>query len=178
MFFRYFQYLEYLAALYLVPASRRVYCLLYFVTVRNRFMNQYLEFVMNHWVLVGLLIGLVITLIYTENLKRGAGISLHEATRVINQEDGVVVDIRSEKEFKEGHITSAINVPYPDLASRMSELDKHKEVPVILVCKMGQHSGAASKTLRDSGFSNVKRLNGGMAEWGNANMPVVKGAKG
>ncbi|MEZ5523459.1 MAG: rhodanese-like domain-containing protein [Pseudomonadales bacterium] len=141
-------------------------------------MDQYLEFVINHWVLVGLLIGLVITLIYTENLKRGAGISLHEATRVINQENGVVVDLRPENEFKEGHITSALNVPYPDLSSRLNELDKHREKPVILVCKAGQHSGAASKVLRDSGFGNVKRLNGGMTEWGNANMPVVKGAKG
>ena len=140
-------------------------------------MDQYLQFVINHFVLVGLLVGLVITLLYTESLKRGAGISLHEATRVMNQEGGVVVDIRSEKEFKDGHITAAINVPYSELAARMSELDKHKESPLILVCKMGQHSGAASKTLRDAGFSNVKRMNGGMAEWGNANLPVVKGGK-
>ena len=141
-------------------------------------MNQYLEFVINHWLLVGGLIGLVVALIYQENLKRGASISLHEATRVINREEGVVVDVRSETEFKNGHITAAINVPYPEFSSRVTELDKYKERPVILVCKMGQHSGAASKTLGDSGFSNVKRLNGGMAEWNNANMPVVKGTKG
>lgn len=140
-------------------------------------MDQYLQFVINHFVLVGLLVGLVITLIYTENLKRGASVSLHEATRVINQEDGVVVDLRSESEFKEGHITDAISLPYTELGTRVSELDKYKEQPIILVCKMGQHSSAASKSLRDAGFGNVKRMNGGMAEWGNANMPVVKAGK-
>lgn len=149
-----------------------------FVTVTNRFMDQFLEFVINHWALFGLLVGLALTLLYTENQKRGAGISLHEATRVMNQEDGVVVDLRTEKEFKEGHITASINVPFSELSSRLKALEKHKQSPVILVCKVGQHSGAASKIFREAGFVNVTRMNGGIAEWENSNMPLVKGAKG
>ena len=141
-------------------------------------MNQFLEFVVNHFVLFGLLAGLGLTLLYTENQKRGAGISLHEATRVMNQEDGVVIDLRTEKEFKDGHITAAINVPYSELNSRFKELEKHKQSPVILVCKVGQQSGAASKTFREAGFVNVMRMNGGVAEWENSNMPLIKGAKG
>ena len=57
----------------------------------------------------------------------------------------------------------------------MVELAKYKESPLILVCKMGQHSGAANKTLTEDGFVNVKRMDGGMGEWSSANMPVVKG---
>jgi len=142
-------------------------------------MNQILEFIINHWVLCGLLVGLIVTLIYTESLKRGASVSLHEATRVMNQEEGVVVDLRGAQEFAEGHIAGAINVPYAELGSRISELDKHKDSAIVLVCKMGQHSATASRSLKEAGFSNVRRMDGGMAEWNNANMPTVKGnAKG
>ncbi len=142
-------------------------------------MSQYLEFVINHWVLCSLLVGLVVTLIYTESLKRGASVSLHEATRLMNQDDAVVVDLRTGQEFADGHIVGAVNMPSAEFASRLSELEKHKDSPIILVCKMGQHSSGSSKTLKDEGFSDVHRLTGGMAEWTNANMPVVKGnAKG
>lgn len=142
-------------------------------------MSQFLEFVINHWVLCGLLAGLVVTLIYTESLKRGASVSLHEATRLMNQEDGVVVDLRTAQEFADGHIAGAISLPSAELESRVSELDKYKDSAIVLVCKMGQHSSGASRSLKEAGFSNVRRMDGGMAEWTNANMPVVKaGGKG
>lgn len=137
-------------------------------------MGQYIEFVVSHWVLFALLAALVVTLVYTESLKRGASVSLHEATRIMNQDDGVVLDLRTAKEFDDGHITAAINIPHSELGTRLKELAKHKESPLILVCKMGQHSGAANKMLADDGFVNVKRMHGGMAEWTGANMPVVK----
>jgi len=138
-------------------------------------MGQYIEFVVSHWVLFGLLAALAVTLIYTENQKRGASVSLHEATRIMNQDDGVVLDLRTAKEFDDGHIANAINIPFSELGPRLKELSKHKESPLILVCKMGQHSSAANKTLTEDGFVDVKRMDGGMAEWTGANMPVVKG---
>ena len=92
----------------------------------------------------------------------------------MNKEDGVVVDLRTGKEFAGGHIVGAINIPSSEFANRMSELDQYKDSPVILVCKMGQHSSGSSKTLKEAGFSNVKRMTGGMAEWTGANLPVVK----
>jgi rhodanese-related sulfurtransferase len=137
-------------------------------------MGQYIEFVVNNWVLFALLAGLVATLVYTENKKRGASVSLHEATRLMNQDDAVVVDLRSTKEFDAGHIAGAISIPFGELESRRKELAKREASTVILVCKVGQHSGAANKTLNEYGFNNVTRITGGMAEWTGANMPVVK----
>ena len=40
---------------------------------------------------------------------------------------------------------------------------------------MGQHSGMAGTLLRKAGFQNVARLQGGVTEWRNQNLPVVKG---
>lgn len=141
-------------------------------------MDQYIEFVVSHWMLFALLALFVGALVYTENKKRGAGVSLHEATRVMNREDGVVLDLRTAKEFDAGHIPNAVNIPFSELATRIKELNKHIDSPLILVCKAGQHSSAASKTLTANEFADVRRLNGGMVEWTGANMPVVKsGAK-
>ncbi|MCF7982121.1 MAG: rhodanese-like domain-containing protein, partial [Pseudomonadales bacterium] len=60
------------------------------------------------------------------------------------------------------------------LSTRLAELEKYKDRPIILVCKMGQHSGAAAKVLAKAGFEQVIRMSGGMAEWGSSNLPVVK----
>lgn len=138
-------------------------------------MNQFIEFVINHWVLCSLLVGLLITLFYTENQKRGATVSLHEATRILNQDSGVIVDLRSAQEYADGHISGAIHLPVAEVGERVSELDKYKDSTIVLVCKMGQHSGATSRVLKGAGFNDVRRLDGGMSEWTSANMPVVKG---
>ena len=58
--------------------------------------------------------------------------------------------------------------------SRLEELNKHKDRPVVVACKMGQHSGSAGVVLRKHGFQNVVRLTGGVTEWRNQSLPVVK----
>jgi rhodanese-related sulfurtransferase len=58
--------------------------------------------------------------------------------------------------------------------SRIAELDKYREKPVVLVCKMGQHSGAIGKKLGEQGFARVYRMSGGMMEWGAQQLPLVK----
>ncbi|MCB1692530.1 MAG: rhodanese-like domain-containing protein, partial [Pseudomonadales bacterium] len=68
-----------------------------------------------------------------------------------------------------------INIPYSNLDSRLGELEEYKERPVVVVCKIGQHAGTAGRKLRAQGFTDVRRLAGGMAEWSGASLPVVKG---
>jgi rhodanese-related sulfurtransferase len=68
-----------------------------------------------------------------------------------------------------------VNIPHSALEGRVVELAKYKEKPLTIVCKMGQHAGASGALLRKAGFANVTRLTGGMTEWRNQNLPVVKG---
>lgn len=137
-------------------------------------MEQLFEFVGNHVLLVSAFVVLLIALIVTENKRGGQSVSTHQATQLINRENAVVLDLRAQSEFNSGHIVDALNVPYTSLAQRLGELEKYKEQPVILVCKMGQHSSAAAKQLMKAGFTQVKRMTGGMTEWGSSNLPVVK----
>jgi len=85
-----------------------------------------------------------------------------------------VVDLRDKNEFSAGHIAGAISLPYASFATRSDELNNFKNRPVVLVCKIGQHSSAIGSKLMAAGFSDVKRLSGGMTEWLGANLPVVK----
>lgn len=137
-------------------------------------MEQFFEFANNHLILVTSFIVLLVLFLWTESRKGGQGISSSQATQLLNKEGAVVVDLRSKPEYKEGHIIDAINLPYSSLGSKISELEKFRAKPIILVCKIGQHSKAAYKELVKAGFEDVRRLNGGMAEWQGANLPLVK----
>lgn len=137
--------------------------------------EQLFEFVGNHYILVGIFVFLLVAFFINEGKQGGAAIATGGLVNLINKEDAVVVDIRDSKEFGTGHIAGAINIPYSSLDSRVGELEAHKEKPIVVVCKMGQHAGTAGRKLKAQGFINVRRLAGGMAEWTGASLPVVKG---
>ncbi len=137
-------------------------------------MDQFLTFISNHPFLVGAFVVLLILFIRNEMNRGGATIGVQELVALVNNEKAVVLDVRDKAEIDAGHIVDAINIPYSALESRADELAKHKDKPVVLVCKMGQHAGTAGTALRKQGFENVSRLRGGIAEWRGQNLPVVK----
>jgi rhodanese-related sulfurtransferase len=138
-------------------------------------MAQLFEFIGHHPILVGIFAVLLVLFIRNETQRGGKGVSPQELVNLVNKEGAIVLDVRDSKEFAAGHIVDAVNVPHTVLESRLSELEKYKEKPVTIVCKMGQHAGTAGAMLRKAGFASVSRLSGGMTEWRNQNLPVVKG---
>lgn len=125
--------------------------------------------------LVSALLVLAILLFAHEHKKSGSSVSPQLLAQLVNKQNAKVIDLRDANEFKQGHIVDAINIPFAKFAERKSELDKFKDVPIILVCKMGQSVGGAAKQLHQSGFADVYRLSGGMMEWKSSAMPLVKG---
>ncbi len=110
-----------------------------------------------------------------EMSRGGQTATAQELVNLVNRENALVLDVRDAGEFANGHIVDALNIPHASVASRLNELEKYKGRPVAIVCKMGQHAGSAGTILRKSGFERVLRLTGGMTEWRNQNLPVVKG---
>ena len=131
-------------------------------------------FLSEQWLLVMLLAVLIAALVNVEGRKGGQALTHNEVTRLLNDDSAVLVDVRPAKEFKAGHIVNAINIPFANFARQVDQLDKHKDKTIVVVDKMGQHSGASGKILRDKGFE-VKRLQGGMMDWTGKNLPVVTG---
>ncbi len=137
-------------------------------------MESLIVFLGQQWMLVGALMVCIMMLVFHDSKKAGATLSPQGAVNLINQEDAVVVDLRDAKDYKAGHIVNAINIPYSAFDKRASELEKYKDKPLVLVCKMGQHSGAIGKKLAAQGFTGVRRMSGGMMEWQNSSLPLVK----
>lgn len=137
-------------------------------------MERLIEFAIQHYYLVAAWVVTLAVLLWTEKRKAGKSVSPAEATRLINKENGVILDIRQRKEWDTGHITGAHHIPFADLDRRLSELEKFREQPIIVVCNLGQAAGSASKKLKAAGYSQVVRLSGGMTEWKAQNMPIIK----
>lgn len=72
----------------------------------------------------------------------------------------LILDVRSRKEYAEGHIPGAINIPYNELATRLAELPIAKSEEVAVYGKRGQRAAEAEKTLSESGYSNVRDITG------------------
>jgi rhodanese-related sulfurtransferase len=139
-------------------------------------MDRVIEFSINHWPLVFSFVVLAILALNIE-IKRASGSALNtrETTLKINNEEARIIDIRESKDFKTGHIVDAINIPLLKLDSRMNELEKYKNKPLIVVCNLGQQAGAAVKKLETAGFEQVFKLSGGMSSWRAESLPVVRG---
>jgi rhodanese-related sulfurtransferase len=129
----------------------------------------------NNALLPIILFALVLALILHISKTGSKAIGTQQAVMLINRKDGVVLDIRDKKEFEAGHIVDSISMPSSKLSSHLTELEKYKSRPVIVVCRMGQSSGDACKSLESAGFTEVVRLRGGMAEWRGQNLPVIQG---
>ncbi len=129
---------------------------------------------MQEWLLVGGLAALIMVYSWSERIKSGLPISTHELTTLLNSEKAIVLDIRATAEFKMGHLVDAVNIPYEKINSDLSSLDKYKTKIIIVVDKMGQHSGHVGRLLAKQGF-DVRRLSGGISEWQNQNLPLIKG---
>jgi rhodanese-related sulfurtransferase len=137
-------------------------------------MEQLFAFISNHPFLVGAFAVLLALFIRNEMSRGGAAVSAQELVQLVNNENAVVVDLRDKAEFDAGHIVDAINIPFAVIETRMDELNPYKGKPIVLACKMGQHSGSAGTQLRKAGFEQVSRLRGGIADWRAQNLPVVK----
>ncbi|WP_078084412.1 rhodanese-like domain-containing protein [Microbulbifer mangrovi] len=135
---------------------------------------DFFVFISEQWLLVSVLVALVYALAITERIKAGKPASAHEATRLVNTEDARVVDLRDRAEFAAGHIVDAIHIPHGEIEKRIGELAPYKEKTLILADKIGQHAGPVGRQLKKAGYT-VRRLEGGMSEWSNQKLPLVKG---
>lgn len=96
-----------------------------------------------------------------------------EAVMLYN-DDALMLDVREDSEFADGHIPKAKHIPLGKLGNRMSELDKYKGKAIVAVCRSGNRSGHACGVLRKAGFENVSNLAGGMTAWERAGLPKEK----
>ena len=87
--------------------------------------------------------------------------SIDESTIVIN-DDTTVIDVRTDKEYKAGHLKNALHLPYDTIGKTITAHVSDKDAEIILYCRSGRRSGIAKKTLDAMGYTNV--INAGAYE--------------
>jgi len=98
-------------------------------------------------------------------------ISVSQAHTKYGQEDVIFLDVREQYEWDEFHAPDATLIPLGELAARVNELPKDKEI--VVVCRSGNRSQVGRDTLRAAGFTNVTSMAGGMNAWRDAGYPVA-----
>ena len=83
-----------------------------------------------------------------------------------------VLDVRTPQEYAEGHVPGAVNVPQEQLASRLAEVPKDKDV--VIYCRSGRRSALAADVLAANGYSRLSHLEGDMNAWVAKGRPVAK----
>ncbi|MEG0239155.1 rhodanese-like domain-containing protein [Anaerorhabdus sp.] len=85
-----------------------------------------------------------------------------EAYRMIQEEDVVILDVRTPEEYAEGHIEDSINIPLDEIETRFEELNK--EDTILVYCRSGNRSKSASNLLVKQGFTHIFDF-GGLNTW-------------
>lgn len=75
-----------------------------------------------------------------------------------------VIDVRSDSEWKGGHVPGAVHIPVEQLEKRMNEV-RRDGTPMYIVCASGGRSSSASELLANRGYLNVNNVDGGMNAW-------------
>jgi molybdopterin/thiamine biosynthesis adenylyltransferase/rhodanese-related sulfurtransferase len=84
----------------------------------------------------------------------------------------LLVDVREQDEWSEGHIPGAVHVPRGFLESRIEAAAPDRAAPMIVYCAGGARSAFAAKTLEELGYENVVSLAGGFTEWKRNGFPT------
>jgi rhodanese-related sulfurtransferase len=113
---------------------------------------------------------------YRELLQQVRGeISEVDATHaraLIDEREPVIVDVREQEEWDEGHIPGAVHIPRGHLESRIERAAPDSSRPVLVYCSAGNRSAFAAKTLGELGYDEVTSLAGGFTDWKRSGFPV------
>jgi len=140
--------------------------------------SRLLAFAGENQMLVMVFIGLTLAIVYTEFSRLTSGFKAVDPaglTALVNRQDALVVDVSATTEFEKGHIAGAKNVQMSQFDADNKILARVRDLPVAVVCRTGTTSADAARKLAKAGFKQVHWLDGGIAAWQQASLPLVKG---
>ena len=121
-------------------------------------------------VIVGLIVFLILQIGNRNSTASLPGeISVSEAFAKY-QNGAFVLDVRTQEEWDDFHAPNTTLIPLDQLASRVNELPRDKEI--VVVCRSGHRSPQGRDLLIDAGFSQVTSMQGGLNEWRASGYPI------
>lgn len=104
-----------------------------------------------------------LSLAWNKNVNNVTAEEAHELMK--NTKNLMIIDVRTKEEYKEGHIPGSRSIPVGQLSSRINELNKYKDGPLLLHCASGGRSPAAVRILLKHNFSNIYHMKHGLRGW-------------
>lgn len=94
-------------------------------------------------------------------------VQVAEFEKLANTGTGIVLDVRTPKEYAEGHVKGSVNINYfdKDFKDQVGKLDSSK--PVYVYCHSGGRSSKAMSIMKGEGFTTIYNLTGGYSAWKN-----------
>lgn len=74
---------------------------------------------------------------------------------LVTNEDAILIDVRTQSEYNEGHLDGAIHLDYETIDKNIGKKVARKDTKIVVYCHSGRRSSAAKKTLEDLGYTNV-----------------------
>ena len=99
-------------------------------------------------------------------------VSVSQTKALLSNPNVVILDVREQQEYDQSHIAGVRLIPTGDLPNRLAEIPRDKTV--IVTCRSGNRSAAATKFLREQGYTDVHNMEGGIIAWQAAGYPVEK----
>jgi rhodanese-related sulfurtransferase len=145
----------------------------------RQFLEFRLEFIQQNLLLVAVAVvsGTLLLVLTVYRPGGSRSVTTAQATMLINRENAQLLDVREASDYVAGHPADARNIPVGSLDERVDELAPFKDTPVILICQSGTRSSAACSKLAKLGFSKLHSLEGGVAAWVEAGLPLKKGSQ-
>ena len=92
-------------------------------------------------------------------------ITAAEAKRIMDtSEDYIILDVRAQEEYDEGHIPGAIVIPHTQIERCADEMLPDLDQLILVYCRSGRRSKIAAEELEDLGYTNIKEF-GGIIDW-------------
>ena len=92
-------------------------------------------------------------------------ITAEEAKEIMDSEEGyIILDVRTQEEYDEGHIPGAILIPYTQIGEKANEMLPDKDQLILVYCRSGRRSKIAAEALAELGYTNIKEF-GGIIDW-------------
>jgi rhodanese-related sulfurtransferase len=132
------------------------------------------EFFQEQWPLFVAVAVIIAMLVYSyvgDKIAGYTGVNTDEATRLFN-DDAFLLDVRSAGEYKDGYIGNATNISSTEIGSKLGQLPKDKETPILVYCLSGARSARAAGMIAKNGYTHVYNLSGGINAWKSAGLPV------
>jgi rhodanese-related sulfurtransferase len=86
----------------------------------------------------------------------------------------LILDVRTAREYQNGHVPGAFNLEYRQIPSRLVDLAPAMEREIVVYCEVGPRAQAAQSMLLQAGFTNVRHLQGDMSAWRRSGLPVAR----